>query len=85
MYCPCPDSQQPVQSALGTKDTNKLSYSTERHQIHGDVQGGLLWAKVVETLQKKQKGEEADGKEDGCMPKMPRESQGFSRGLEAES
>lgn len=52
VYCPCPNSQQAVQSALGTKDTNKLSFSTERHQIHDDVQGGLLWAKVVETLQK---------------------------------
>lgn len=55
MYCPCPNSQQADQSALGTKDTNKLSYSTERHQIHDDVQGGLLGAKVVETLQKRRR------------------------------
>lgn len=61
-----------------------LSYSTVRHQIHDDVQGGLLWAKAVETLQKAEGRRSWRGR--WCyIPKTPRESQVFSRDLEAGS
>lgn len=46
-----------------------MSYSTERHQIHDDVQGGLLWAKVVETLQKSRREKKLMEKKTVACPK----------------
>lgn len=49
-------------SQLGalTIEASLLLCSTGRHQIHDNVQSGLLWAKVVETRQRQNEG--VDGK-----------------------
>lgn len=72
MCCPCPNSQQAVQSALWIEATKKLSYSTKKHQICDDVQGGLLWAKVVETLRKSRREKKLMGKRMVASPKCQR-------------
>lgn len=85
MDCPIPNSQQAVQSTLGTEATNKLSYSTEKHQIHDDVQNWSLWAKIVETVQKSRREKKLMGKKMAAPPKYQWKVTGFSRGLEVES